>query len=783
MAESLSDLGFVPQADDLSGLGFVPEVAPVAAEPEPPTLEEIEAQRKAAQAEEDRKTFIERYGPSVAAGLESYGRTVLPLAYQKYEELMGVPREEQKRRAEEHPVAAGLGMVGGIIGGVALTGGLAPAAEAAGATAATAAAASGAGRLAQAAAAAKAAGTVSAGVESVATPLALAARAGSAVRAGVTALAPESALVKTAAGALAAGTEGTLVSGFIEADEANLKDRQISGEAIMHGALLSSGIGGVLSGVPAALQTIGKSNTGKRWASKLGTTLASQIMKSLGVTPRDIEVARGQIGPEGLVSVMNDAADYGIASPHMSLDKMLAKAKDLKSKAGKIIGDFAKEADARLTPDLAPKIDDIAERVSDDVVAKYEKFVNRPVAQEIAGWVSDLKNRFRNGMTVSDLAELRTELGGKVFGADGQRIPANSPLAQAYRDVGGILTKELRDVFDRAGIDEQAWRIPQRQYHVASKVADYAQDAVDALTAKREADAAAVLPTMIGYAFKGIPGAIGGYISKGILKATPEQFGKATGWVAGALKNALESGAPKAVVNDLKAFQALREREILSNIPGAALTDPDVARLEHLRLMTTLDQARQLMRAEPDKFIAAGRSYYDAVEQAHDVLRRSYSPNMSPAFAARQVQAAENILTPASRLTRKSLGAYQGEAASLVRAARDELRQSLARSDAWGQAYRDAAAQRIYDTAAKMSDPRRTVALQSLEDATRSLTRKSATKADEFMQLSKKAATTYAQPTGRMIVEVTDGVVRRRPAKEVEDEMAAARQRAVAEGL
>lgn len=698
MNPSLAALGAEPEAAagsipaDLAALGAVAEET--AGEI---SLEDLKRQAEAQQA---KKTTVERIAEaipeSVTAGLESYGRTMLPIGYQAFERVVGVSREEQERRAAENPLAAALGTVGGIAGGIAV-------------------------------------GTGAAGaLKALAPSAALASRAGAATRLAAETAAPALAATsigKTVVGAGAGAAEALVLGTLLEADEAMLKDRRFSSDAALHSAIVGGALGGILTGVPTAVAALGQTGPGRWMAKGLGKTQFNQIAQTLGLSKHDLEVARKQIGPEGLPAVINDAVKYRLVSPFMSAEKTLNRSKAMLEKSGKAIGAFAREADERLTQEIAPKVDDIMERISDDVVRDYsQNFLTKNVAEEVAGYASDLKKRYPAGMRLSDVHDLRVQLDDKLFGPYSQRIPADTDLGSAYFKVRKILTDEINSGLERAGLDPQAWRIPQRQYSVAARIARYAQSEVDA--AQKAQPAVSPLTSAMalgGYLLKGPAGAAYGVITK----KTPDALAKAGGWVAGALKDALESGAPKAVVKDLQAFSDMTANQLLSRVPGPPLSGALTARLEYQRMLNVADQTRRAVRQLPN----VEQPYVDALDDAYKLLSQSFSPNMSPTYAAQRIKQAEDLLTPFSRLAEKR-ARFQDPAAQVVRAARDSMRTSLAQSDAWGQAYRDAAAKRLVDAAAAITDPRRVAALQGLEEMTLGLQTRIASKADELMGLT-----------------------------------------------
>jgi hypothetical protein len=557
---------------------------------------------------------------------------------------------------------------------------------------------------------------------------ALTRRVGEGYRAGVQALLPgatTTVLGKTATGALTGAAEAAILGTALEADEAMLKDRAMSAEAVLHSTILGGKVGGLLSALPATAAAVGQTGAGRWLAKTLGETQFGRVANNLGLTAKQIETSRRQIGPDGLPSIMNDAVKYRIISPTMSAQKAVERSKDMMDRSGEVIGRFTREADERMTQELAPKWDDVSEKISDRVMQKYaDNFATKSVADKIGEYIEFNKQRFTSGMKLSDVHELRKELSNPIYGPFGEKVPARSDLSKALSGVRKILTEEIEQGLERAGIESQAWRVPQRQYQVAVTVNRLAQNAVDAVQAAKPADAFSLLATGAGYALKGIPGAAIGAVTKRV----PGALADTGGWIAGALKNALESGAPKAVVDDLQSFANMREVELASQIPGPAIPSATAARAEAQRLMFVTKNAKRLAQQVPN----VRKEYVDALDDAYAILSTSYSPNMSPAFAAQRIKQAEDILTPFSRLA-EGRASFQDPVAQVVRTARDEMRGSLAQSDAWGQAYRDAAAQRLVESAAKMVDPRRVAALQSLEQMTNNLETRISTLSDQLM--------------------------------------------------
>lgn len=786
MADSLSDLGFVPQADDLSDLGFAPTAVPAATTPEvqppEPTIEEIEALKK--RREELRAAelaaepglepgLIERYGPSIAAGLEAYGRTMLPFIYTGYERLAGVPEADIERRREEHPVAAGLGTVGGLIGGLAVTGGIGPAAEAAGIGAAEAAAAAGAGRLGQAAAAARAAATTPAALkEAAAAPVALAARLGAATKAGATALAPEVAALAPGAGRLAqasyvaketaakvapsvaaAAAEGAALATAFEADESLLPNHQFSGQAILNGALISGGLSGVLSGVITAPGVFGKTPTGQRVAERMGKKAAENLLQKYGTTAREEARAIRWVGEEKFVNRLNEAERMKIAGPGISVEKSAERAQDVLDEAGGLIGKFAEEADARIvaSPNLAPSVDDVIEKMSDDVLAPISE---RPEFAEVAGRIAqrlaDYRRAFRGQVTLGKLQQFRTDISKTIDGiyAAPGSTEADKKLASALRGLRNVLTDQIGESLQRTGLDPKAWKVPQRQYEVASQIKDLTDDArLRRLAQKPQGVLDTIKPSVFpaisaaaGYLYKGgtgaaiaAAGAKGlGMVYEGLAEFTPSM-----------VQRALESGAPKSIVKDMERFARERSAKIAEgaprSLPTPAATKMDAAERQYLDVYQSLRDANMALKNSPDFAEESFDVYRKAVSDSLDDMEFWYSfKNKTPEDLGVALEKLELSLTPLASFG-PGRSAFHKPAVDIMRDTRNKAAATLALSDLWGTQRHLSAINRTNRAAAALVDPDRMEALNDLQKKVLALQKKSTEKTGTLMNVGKGA--------------------------------------------
>lgn len=745
------DLGFEPEAEQ-DDLGFEPEIVPAAEEPggvPAPIMSPEEAKAKGIPYLGE-PSLLERAAELIpeplTAGLEAYGRSMIPVAYRKFESFVGVPETQQAARAEENPLAAALGTVGGVVGGLAITGG------------------AGQAMLGARAAAA------------LAPSAALATRVGQATRSiplgQIDKIAPVSgALAKTALGAIAGAGEAGVLSGLVEFDEAKLQNRPMKTDAVLESMVTGGKIGGVLAGVPAVAQTIGRNTkAGRRFVDSLGDSTARRVLTKFGVTAQEIKQIENQIGRERTMGILTEAADSGMVNFFRSAEYNLAKTDDALRDAGSAIGQFVKEGDARLmgeaAEELAPSINKILERVSDEVIFPLSQ-KSEPTAEAIAGSMKEFANRYKNGMTIGDLSKMRQEISTEIYNLRGTGDPLRNRKVQQLRNIRNILTDEIGSSLERVGIKREAWRVPQRKYEVASRLEQIVDDAVvrgmrkpDPDTLGRVARAAA---SAVGFAKAGPAGLVAGP-----LVGTGQRYwSNLTAWIPTATRRLMDAGAPKQVVDDLNQYADRAAKALQAKIPPPALTTIDEARIEHYRLQNELLSAMQKIKSSPTPNI------YDQsiVDELQSVINGYGWTFKSPAETAKLFEKTEKALSDLSRLgstgpvrampIRAAPGQQpftQDPAVEIARRLRDEFRASLAQPELFGQAFRDAAERRIVASASSMTDPARVAALDGLEELAKNMQTRVDTGADKLMGYAASVARqkeTIAERPRRAFIEIS----------------------------
>lgn len=697
-------------------------------------------------------SFGEQIADSTLATLYGYGGAMLPGIFPAIREIGGVTPEEQEVFRKEYAVASGLGTLAGIGGQIAATGGMGVAARAAGATAAAEAAAAGGGRIAQGLAAARAAGGIplTAG-EAAAAPLGVGTRVSEAVRAGLTAAAPaaaETVLGKTALGATAAAASALPLAAAYEFDESNLENRAMSSEAVLHNAMLAGALGTIEGTVPL-LRGIGTSETGQKLASSLGKSQAMRLINRFD--RRFFKKAADQIGEENIIKRINSATDQGYIGLGKSAGKSLEDIRRGMDENGAIIGELADEAAQRGSlKGMGPQdVSSMLDRISDELVVPLRgpgspiTESERNIAGYLAAHIDNIKEAYPDGMTPQDLANARTLISNEIYGLKDLADPTRTPSSRGLRRMRTIMTDELVKMFENAGIDKRVWKRAQDQYGVLSTAEDLVERGLinEAKATGINDRTAAIAASIASYkGIKPILSGLAGVIAK-------REGNLAYDWAQGALRKALESGAPKQTIDALQRLSEEQASEAAARLAGLGprYVAPDVAsKSEFWRLSSVLDAAAR------DSSIPAETR--EAVRSAQSALRSFKNGRMTnlmgvssaaPDALANELERASSTLSSASRSGRGRIPSE--EAASSIRAIRDQIDASLSNARIWGPERFEKAQDLYRDIIAARTDPVRVAALEGLDEATRNLRIKTTSKVDRlFGESGVRRAVTLA---------------------------------------
>jgi hypothetical protein len=411
------------------------------------------------------------------------------------------------------------------------------------------------------------------------------------------------------------------------------------------------------------------------------------------------------------------------------------------------------------------------------------------IAKSLAGRISLFQRLNPDRVSAKDLHDFRTQISKTIYGLRSTRDPLRSPEIAALREMRGVLTEQVGEALEQAGISPSAWKVAQRQYEVARRVEDLA----DAAILRKQATAPAGSLISSSTTLTGL-----------LLKAGAEglKAGKAVlvDWAPGALQRALESGAPRPIVQDLQKLSDLHAQQLQEGataaqqaIAAASVVPEEAARREFLRTYGNILNAEQALKAtqlEPQELIA----YRKSLGQARQMLEDAYYGEvpkltrfveqqaagkplvprlMSRKFvdrAATTLEQVERTLSPMSRLG-PGRTLRHVDAADAVASVRDGIRQSLANPAACGPKYGAEAVKRMNESARVLVDPERVAALAALEEMTRGLQSQAATKADRLMGVAGSTAVRLATTRDREIRKRTNEMLnvispRREPEEE-----------------
>lgn len=709
------------QASSAQSLGYVPA-----------SPDEAAAFRR---ADEEARTYGTTAQQAVA-GVEAAARALTfglstPLAT-----ALGVDPEDIAARERVNPVAAGVGTGLGILGPALLTGGLAGAAEGAAAGAAEAGALRTAAEF---------------------TAPAIAARAGRAVTRGVESLLPAAESLpgelarKAAASGLGSAVEGAFYGAGQVVHEAALGDPHLTAENALAeiglAAALGGGFGvagGIAGGVLEHLTgSAGESGIAARVRDWLGDVEGERNFKAAGAIQSDLTRVRKQIGREELNQIAREGGELGLVGPFSTPEKTLERSQQLMEQSGERIGEILRTADANARPGVLPTWEEIAEKVSDRVLQPMAGDPFRePIAERLSGIIGRYEQRFAGGLTLEDLHQIRREISNELYGLRGNMDPGATFYKDALHDVRSIVSDELRAGVERAGIAGDAWKTANREFQVASKFAEFAEKGLDRAVGNNRVPLTTILGGIGGGNVAGPAGAAAGAAASYLSRQYASGI---TGWAAGALRRALEGGAPRAIIEGTERAAAIEARELATPTaeairraaPDLAAVTP-LARQEFLRLQDRIGVVADALRAEPTRFPA---TYAQKLDEVRQTLLNTYRDELPAAEAHAAIEQASKELVPLSRLTGERLLGH-ADASAAIRELRDELRVALTVPEVWGEQAAESAARQLAREASQAAAlDARAQALAALERASSASRSRIAAASSALVRASDRLAT------------------------------------------
>lgn len=557
------------QADDLQESGWVPASAS--------QVDDVKKQEKFGSGVEQAKTALEGAAQSLTLG----GSTDL-------ERTLGVQGRDIKAREDVNP---SLHTAGEVVGA------LAPAAVSGGASlleGAAAAGVKGAAGLAEASAPSLinslgegAAGLVKSALPEATTTLGKIA-------------------VKGAAGLAQGATEGGLYGVQHVVHEDGLGDPNLTAQSAMEeiglSALMGGGVGGVLHGGGGALSEL----AGKVKASELGDKLSTWLgdfegergIKAAGGIQSDITKATKRVGKDELLKISREARDLGILDTFTTPASALEKSQGVMESAGAKMGEVLDSAEAA---GAKPRtIEEITDRVRRETLAPLEANpLEKGTASQLKTILDDYADKFHVGEQAGklgaegadavfgaskfgfkDLHEIRKQLSEKIYGLRGVADPNATAMKSALHDFRSIVSDEINQGMDKAGLDSRPWKQANREYQVGATMSNFAEKGLARAHGNNLIPATTLISGLAGAVTHGVPG--GTLLGAGAYAA--KRYGSSVlGAGARGVRNFLDKEGASALADTTADAIAAQRRAGADTIAQEAVRQPEtVAALSHL---------------------------------------------------------------------------------------------------------------------------------------------------------------------------------------------------------
>ena len=328
-------------------------------------------------------------------------------------------------------------------------------------------------------------------------------------------------------------------------------------------ALLGGGSGVGLGGSSSALGALADKFTAGDMANKVSSWLgdfeAGRNIKAAGGIQSDIARLSKSKGRDGLMQIAREGGELGLVSPFSSPAQTVERAIDLQQTAGGAMGDLLKDADAQITNEVGPEIDDVVEQARSKVLAKLQgNPLEQGAADEVGRVLDAYEQKFADGMTFSDMHEMRQQLDTKIYGLRGAMDPLSTTLKDSLHDIRGIVSDALKSGLDDvAGLSDE-WKTANRQYEVATVFRRLGEKGVDRAVGNNLVSPTEFLGVLSGGLGAGAAGAA--LVGAGTAAARRYSAGL-LGWAAKAMRDSLEgsvaSAAAKGVVDASSAPESV----------------------------------------------------------------------------------------------------------------------------------------------------------------------------------------------------------------------------------
>ncbi len=214
-------------------------------------------------------------------------------------------------------------------------------------------------------------------------------------------------------------------------------------------------------------------------ADKLDEIAGNRNIKAAGAIQSDVTRARKQVGRERLNELGQDMGKEGLVGPTSTPAKTYERAGALMDKAGQDMGEILTRADQ--APGAALNNVDLLKRVGREVLGPMTQDPHQAAAAEkftkLIGKYADIYGN--RDLTASELHTIRRNISRDLYGWRGNKDPEADAIKSALHDFRGVVSDELAQSVDRAGLSTPEWQAANRRFEVGARAEEFADKGMD----------------------------------------------------------------------------------------------------------------------------------------------------------------------------------------------------------------------------------------------------------------------------------------------------------------
>lgn len=393
-------------------------------------------------------------------------------------------------------------------------------------------------------------------------------------------------LAKAAASGAGSAVEGAAYGLGQVVHEVALGDPNLTAQSALATVGLSSALGGVLGGAGGVLgHALGEGAKAlPDWLAKLE---GERNVKAAGGIQSDIARLVKQKGRPNLQAIGREGGELGLVSPLSTPESTAEKAQALLSKTGDDMGILLANADSKGKP--ANVFGMLAEARRDTLKPLARNPLQQDAAARFGSALDGYSQKFAatdGRATLTELHGMRREVSDALYGLRGNQDPFANSYKDALHDFRSLISDEINQGMDRAGVGASEWRALNRRYEVGSVFADLAEKGMNRAHGNNLVSPTELLSAVGGGATLG---AVGGLASGAGAAFLRRHASGMLGAAARALREEIASGAVEGVANRSAEAIAAARAAGTDTLTAAASSAPE--KVATLSLLERLNQA------------------------------------------------------------------------------------------------------------------------------------------------------------------------------------------------